>query len=1177
MERKGTFKVKVLKDIEKSVQDRWLKERIFEVDAPTSKNEALKGKFFATFPYPYMNGTLHLGHTFTISKCEFAVGYHRLKGKRCLFPFGFHCTGMPIKAAADKLKRELEVYGNPPVFPDDDISNEPQVDYSSSDLELGKDKAKGKKSKALAKTGNTKYQWQIMSSLGFSDEQIEKFADPQHWLTVFPPLAKAHLQAMGLKTDWRRSFITTDINPFYDSFVKWQFLHLKKKDKVQFGKRYTIFSPKDNQPCMDHDRQTGEGVGPQEYTLIKIKILQPYPAKLEALSPKQAFLVAATLRPETMYGQTNCWVHPDITYVAFETVTREIFISTKRAARNMEYQGFVSKNLEIVAEFSGQDIMGIPLSAPLTSYDVVYTLPMLTIKEDKGTGIVTSVPSDSPDDFAALRDLKNKEAFRAKFGLKDEMVLPFNPIPIINVPGFGSLSAEKVCADLKIQSQNDKEKLMEAKERVYLKGFYDGVMLVDDYDGQKVSEVKKIIQQKLITNDQAVIYKEPERQVISRSGDECVVALCDQWYLDYGEPKWRAKVFSALKELETFTDDVRKNFEASLNWLREHACSRTYGLGTKLPWDKKWLIESLSDSTIYMAFYTVAHLLQGGTFDGSGPNELNITPEQMKPEVWDYIFFQHTAMYPKTDIPKSSLERMRNEFEFWYPVDLRASGKDLVPNHLTYYLYNHCAMWADDSDKWPQSVRANGHLLLNSEKMSKSTGNFLTLVDAIEKFSADGMRLALADSGDSIEDANFVESTADAGILRLYTFLEWVREMLATKDQNQRSGTADNFQDLVFYAEMDKKILETEQNYEKMLYKEALKTGFFEYQALRDKYREMSMEGMHNELITRFIRTQVLILSPICPHMCEHIWDLLGNKTSIMHATWPVVEQPDEVLLKSSGYLVDAVHEFRIRLKAFSQVKKGKIFNSTGENKPTHATIWVAKTFPPWQTSVLTTLKEFYQNSKNVLPDNKLISTELSKKTELKKYMKRVMPFVQTLKEKVVKLGISALNLFVDFDERTVLLRNLTYLLSTLELEHINIRFSSDTEADEKIKEECCPGLPFIVYSIEKYVPLTLINPHPCNGLFQMRVPVYSGSTVEHLIQRMCKFERKLGDPSKVKIVCFKNTVGDCRKIPVANQQSGQRVVKAESVFHISNKNDLELQEDGKTFSVGTQLIYELV
>ncbi len=112
---------------------------------------------------------------------------------------------------------------------------------------------------------------------------------------------------------------------------------------------------------------------------------------------------------------------------------------------------------------------------------------------------------------------------------------------------------------------------------------------------------------------------------LGRSGDECVVALCDQWYLDYGESKWRSATTRALEQADTFHDEVRKNFMATLDWLKEHACSRTYGLGSKVPWDEKWLIESLSDSTIYMAYYTIAHLLQGGTFDGRGISCCNIS------------------------------------------------------------------------------------------------------------------------------------------------------------------------------------------------------------------------------------------------------------------------------------------------------------------------------------------------------------------------------------------------------------------------------------------------------------------------------------------------------------------------------------------------------------------------
>lgn len=85
----------------------------------------------------------------------------------------------------------------------------------------------------------------------------------------------------------------------------------------------------------------------------------------------------------------------------------------------------------------------------------------------------------------------------------------------------------------------------------------------------------------------------------------------------------------------------------------------------------------------------------------------------MTPEVWDYIFFKG-AKFPKTNIKKEFLERMKHEFQYWYPVDLRVSGKDLIQNHLTFFLYNHTAIWRDQPEMWPQGIRANGHLLLNS-------------------------------------------------------------------------------------------------------------------------------------------------------------------------------------------------------------------------------------------------------------------------------------------------------------------------------------------------------------------------------------------------------------------------------------------------------------------------------
>uniref|UniRef100_A0A8C6KZK3 Leucine--tRNA ligase, cytoplasmic n=1 Tax=Nothobranchius furzeri TaxID=105023 RepID=A0A8C6KZK3_NOTFU len=1131
----GTAKLDYLRKIELEIQDKWEKERAFEKDAPTTIGESTnKNKFFVTFPYPYMNGRLHLGHTFSLSKCEFAVGYQSLKGKKCLFPFGLHCTGMPIKACADKLKREMELYGNPPQFPDEEEEEETKEKPAASDEIIIKDKAKGKKSKAVAKSGSSTFQWDIMRSLGLNDQEISPFANAEHWLEYFPPLAVKDLKKMGVKVDWRRSFITTDVNPFYDSFVRWHFLTLKERKKIKFGKRYTIFSPKDGQPCMDHDRQTGEGVGPQEYTLIKMKIVEPYTAKFKSkVFYSSIFLVAATLRPETMFGQTNCWVRPDMKYVAFETTSGDVFISTSRSARNMSYQGFTKENgvVPVVMEILGQ---------VLKSAAVLFCVLMWRCGLCTGTGVVTSVPSDSPDDIAALRDIKKKQALREKYGIEDKMVLPFEPVPIIEIPGYGNLSAPLVCDELKIQSQNDKEKLAEAKEKVYLKGFYEGIMLVDGYKGQKVQDVKKPIQKMMIDRGEAMLYMEPEKQVMSRSGDECVVALCDQWYLDYGDSEWKQQAHEALKSLETFCEETRRNFEATLAWLQEHACSRTYGLGTRLPWDEQWLIESLSDSTIYMAYYTVAHLLQGGVLNGQGASPLGIKPEQMTREVWDFIFFK-TSPFPKTSIPKEHLQRLRREFEYWYPVDVRVSGKDLVPNHLSYFLYNHVAMWPKDNGKWPQAVRANGHLLLNSEKVCVYWGQCRVPSWLRSCLSVPGMRLALADAGDTVEDANFVETMADAGILRLYTWVEWVKEMIANQN-NLRTGLMDTFNDRVF--------------------------------AAKDKYRELAIEGMHRDLVFQFIERQTLLLAPICPHLCEYTWSLLGNTSSLMKASWPVAGPVDEILIRSSQYLMETAHDLRLRLKAYMLPPKNKKGDSKPPAKPSHCTIYVAKSYPPWQHSALSLLGKHYQSNNGVLPDNKVIASELGALPELKKYMKRVMPFVAMIKESLEKNGLRVLDLELEFDERAVLMENLVYLTNSLELEQIDVLFAS--EADDKVKEDCCPGKPFSVFRSEPGVSVSLVNPQPCNGLFSTKIDIRQGDNSDNIIRRLAKVNRLIKDLSRVKLMRYEDPLLGPRRVPVLGQEEqGKLLVSTKSVFNVNlQEKKVTLADNGLTIDIGDTLVY---
>uniref|UniRef100_A0A1I7YB78 leucine--tRNA ligase n=1 Tax=Steinernema glaseri TaxID=37863 RepID=A0A1I7YB78_9BILA len=1065
MATKERRKVAELREQEERIQKMWEDAKVFEQDAADDGSP----KYMVTFPYPYMNGRLHLGHTFTVSKAEFAVGYQRLRGKKCLFPFGLHCTGMPIKACADKLKREMEDYGFPPQFPTD---VEEVVEEVSALEEVMKDKSKGKKSKAVAKAGTSKYQWDIMRSLGLTDEEIQKFADPMHWLGYFPDHAIQDLKRMGLKVDWRRSFITTDVNPYYDSFVRWQFYKLREGQKIDFGKRYTIFSPKDGQPCMDHDRSSGEGVGPQPYTLVKLQVLDPKPEVLSAVD-KPVYMVAATLRPETMYGQTNCFLHPDIEYSVFYAGEHEseVFIATERAARNMSYQGMTRENGVIhfvpgLEKVLGSKLLGAALKAPLgMKYEKVYALPMLTIKNDKGTGVVTSVPSDSPDDFTALNDLKRKKPLREKYGITDEMVLPYDPIPIMKIEGYGECAAEDVCIRLKIESQNDKVKLEEAKKEVYLKGFNDGVMCVGKYVGQKTSEVKKVIEEDMIKENLACKYNEPEKKVISRSGDECVVALCDQWYLKYGDAEWKAETKKALEKLNTFCNETRRNLDHTIDWLHEHACSRSYGLGTKLPWDTQYLIESLSDSTIYNAYYTVAHFLQSD-LEGHKEGSLNIKASDMTESCWDYIFLGAAYNAETMPVPQEKLDTMRKEFLYWYPVDMRVSGKDLVQNHLSYFLFNHVAVWKDQPQFWPKGIRANGHLLINNEKMSKSTGNFLSLVDGIELFSADGMRFSLADAGDMVEDANFVYDMADAAILRLYTFVAWVKELCELKEQGKlRKSTETSFADRIFVNQINKAIEETSVHYEATNFKEALRTGFFEFQSARDRYREVcgGDAGMREDLAFRFIEIQAIMLAPICPHIAEQVWQHIGKEGFVISASWPVGGEVDESALEQSRFFDESLREFRLRLNNQLNPKKKP---ATPIAHPSDATIYIAKQYPSWQNQVLNILVELYEANGKAFPDNKVISQRLGKEESLKKVMKRTMPFVQMIKQKVEKSDKDTIEVSCPFDQKDVLQENLDYLMATLQLTNLTIKDTTENGIDEKIVEQTVPGSPVIIYSV---------------------------------------------------------------------------------------------------------------
>eukprot|EP00933_Yihiella_yeosuensis_P032480 TRINITY_DN26070_c0_g1_i1.p1 TRINITY_DN26070_c0_g1~~TRINITY_DN26070_c0_g1_i1.p1 ORF type:complete len:1296 (-),score=364.48 TRINITY_DN26070_c0_g1_i1:195-4013(-) len=1176
MAEKSFARRDLLQEIEKNIQEEWQKNKVFECDAPDAKQE----KFMCTFPYPYMNGLLHIGHAFSLTKAIFAAHYNRLQGKKVLFPFGFHCTGMPIQAAANKLKREFEVYGSPyPSFPagrpapkeneegvpelsDDGVklvfkapastkknlaikafkvlmkvkdgefkevltvpapdaaelkqagrkvtcvvpvesggckykiktelqdgsfcpdSNE--SDEISVDAAVSKDKKGGAPTgkrvakKILAKTGDAAFQYEILLAMGLEKEAIDPFKDPMHWLEYFPPLGVVDLKKFGTPVDFRRSFITTSVNPFYDSFIRWQFRKLKDGDKIGFGKRPTIFSETDGQACMDHDRAEGEGVGPQEYTAIKIELLE-FPDSMASVKGKKVFLLAATLRAETMPGQTNCWIKPDGMYGVYKADDKTCYVMSERAARNMSFQEILTPwgKPELLCNVKGQDIIGCKVKAPATKYEYVHVLPLTTIKMDKGTGVVTSVPSDSPDDYAAFMDLM-KPGKQAHFGVKPEWIAPFELIPICDVEIDGevrTMAAQYMCEKLGVQSINDREKLAEAHDTCYKLGFDKGIMSTGPFKGTPVKQAKFEFRAVMIKNNEAFIYHEPEKKVVSRSGDECVVAGIDQWYLKYGEEDWKGQIEKHLTSanFNTYNDRIKDAFLQAIGWLKEWACSRSFGLGTQVPWDEKFVIESLSDSTIYMAYYTVAHLLQGeDNLKGSKGSPAKIKPEDLTDEVWDYIFLDG-SMPKSCKIAKETMEKMRKEFRFWYPMDLRVSGKDLIPNHLTMCLYNHACVWANEPEMWPRSFFTNGWLLVNGEKMSKSKGNFFTLSEIISKYSADTVRLAMANSGDTLEPANFDETVCNKSILSQAVFLDTMKDLLSGSIPLE-DGKPTRFVDKWFENELNRLLGESKALYDGMYYREALRTSYFEFSSVFDQYRDICKAAGYKpnkSMIMRYLEWQMIILSPICPHFCDHGYQkVLGKKGSVLDARWPEASKPvDPSLVDQGAFMFNKVpHDFFKFMEKAS--KQGTVKSGT---------VYVAKNFPEWKVKVLDILRKKQREGKMSLLSQedmkndeaakngwKDIMTELMQEASLKPFGKHVGPFAAFKRDEAAQYGVSALEATVPFDEYTLLSENVTFLKEKLKVEFTVCAAESPASPDHKdAAANAQPGKPSVFFVTE--------------------------------------------------------------------------------------------------------------
>jgi len=560
------------------------------------------------------------------------------------------------------------------------------------------------------------------------EDKIKEFVEPVKIADYFHEEIKSGMIEMGYSIDWRREFTTID--PAYQKFIEWQFRNLKEKNLIVQGSHPVGWCPKDQNPVSQHDTLGDVEPDFTEYIVIKFDL-------------NGVKIPVATLRPETLFGVTNIWINPQVMYQKIK-VNDEIWITSPECARKLE---FLEKKIEVIENILGSDFVGQSVKAPHSS-DSVLILPASFVKSDNGTGIVMSVPAHAPFDYQALLDSKSGKNKSINNDLLKN-IQSIEPISMINTDGLGNIPAKDIVEKMGISHQDD-PKLEEATKEIYSKEFYDGILAnnTKQFAGKKISEAKDEIKEWVTKIGSADILLELTNSPVKcRCGTECVVKiLSNQWFLDYSNKDWKQKAHSCFEGMNILPNEIRSEFDKVLDWLRERACARQHGLGTKVPWDKEWLVESLADSVIYMAFYIISKYV----------NKKEINGNDLTDEFFDYVFYgkkDSGEIANKINITKEKLEVIRNDFLYFYPVDSRHSGRDLVPNHLTFFVLNHVALFPEEN--WPQEIVVNGSVLMAGKKMSKSMGNIIPLRDAVRKHGADPIRLTILISAELLQDADF--------------------------------------------------------------------------------------------------------------------------------------------------------------------------------------------------------------------------------------------------------------------------------------------------------------------------------------------------------------------------------------------------------------------------------------
>jgi leucyl-tRNA synthetase len=791
---------------------------------------------------------------------------------------------------------------------------------------------------------------------GVPEDELKRFVDPLYMAQYYTNEGRVIAKRIGFSIDWRREFTT--VMPTYQKFIEWQYVNLREKGYVSRGTHPVVWCPKDRSPTGDHDRQVGEGVTPEEYTLIKYTL------------DDGRILPAATFRPETIYGVTNIWLNPDAIYVDVE-VNGENWVISKEAAEKLNEQ---ERKVTVKREFKGKELIGKSFTNPVTKKKFPI-LPAPFVDPKTATGVVYSVPAHAPFDWLALKDLQEKPDVLNEFGVDAEMVKQIKPISLIKVEGFGEFPAAEIIQKMGIKDQHD-PKADDATNELYKKEFHGGILKENcgPYAGKTVREVKDVLIadfKRLGYADTMYDLREP---VVCRCLTPCIVkVLSDQWFLNYNDPEWKAKAKEVVAQMHVYPEAARQYFLTVIDWLKEWACARTTGFGTPLPWGKGWIVETLSDSTIYMAFYTINKHIR----------ECNVKPESLTREVFDYVFFgkgEATVVCKKSGIDAKLLAAMRSEFLYWYPFDLRVSAKELVPNHLTFCIFHHAALFP--RELWPRAMGVNGMLMIEGKQMHKSKGNFITMKNAVDRYGADATRCALLLGAEGMDDPDWRGDNAVDVQSKLEGLARFAEDILLVA-KSEEVGHLERW----LLSRLQQRIASVTLALDELKTRTALQLALFETWNDLRWYLQRKGKADARTLVDA-LKAWLRMLAPFAPYTCEETWSRAGETGFICVAPWPKVDVAlvDVAAEEQENFVVDLIDDTLNILKATKIA-------------PKH--VWVY-TAAAWKRRVYVKVLERAVRGEVKIGE---VMRELSADAELKPHMKVVASLVPRVIKTVARLS----------------------------------------------------------------------------------------------------------------------------------------------------------------------------